>query len=465
VAVEFKLPELGENIDSGDLVRILVSVGDTVEKDQPVVELETDKATIEVPSTVAGRVKKVHVSEGAKVKVGDVILTLDNGAGAQAAGKKAETAPTPEKREAKQEPKEHKKEAKEKQAAAPARKLEAEPEEKPKPEAAAASAAGKKTETSETEQKTTPSVAPPEAGAGVLAPASPAVRRLARELGVDIAEVAGSDQGGRITLDDVKLHAKKLISQRAPAASGAARAAVPLPDFTRWGELERQPMSNVRRKTAEHVSHAWQVAPHVTQFDRADITLLEEMRRQLGPKAEEKGGKLTVTAIALKILAAAIQEFPQFAASVDAEREEIILKKYIHIGIAVDTDRGLLVPVIRDVDKKDIFKLSAEVAQVAAKARSRKLGPDDLAGGVFTVTNLGGIGGTNFSPIVNWPEVAILGLARSSREPVWQDDRFVPRLMLPLALSYDHRVIDGADAARFLRRVAEGFEKPFLLFA
>lgn len=458
MAVEFKLPELGENIDSGDLVRILVSVGDRVEKDQPVVELETDKATIEVPSTVAGRVKKIHVTEGKKVKVGDVLLTLDNGAGAPAAEQTAGGAPAAE----------QKKQERGRPTAAPPKAPEREAAETPpKPEARPAAEAERQVAAESARSESGPSLAgaAEAAGAAVLAPASPAVRRLARELGVDIAEVTGSDEGGRITLDDVKLHAKKLITGRAPAVAGTARAAVPLPDFTRWGPVERQPMSNVRRKTAEHLSHAWSVAPHVTQFDRADVTLLEEMRRQLGPKAEEKGGKLTVTAIALKILAAAIREFPQFAASVDIEREEIILKKYVHIGIAVDTDRGLLVPVIRDVDKKDLFELSAEVAQVAEKARRRKLGPDDLAGGVFTVTNLGGIGGTHFSPIVNWPEVAILGLARSSREPVWQDDRFVPRLMLPLALSYDHRVIDGADAARFLRRVAEGFEKPFLLFA
>jgi pyruvate dehydrogenase E2 component (dihydrolipoamide acetyltransferase) len=457
VAVEFKLPELGENIDSGDLVRVLVSVGDTVEKDQPVVELETDKATIEVPSTVAGRVKKVHVSAGAKVKVGDVILTLENGAGAPAAEK--QTVPAP--------PVEKQKEAREKPAVAPVKKQKAAPAETEKPEARPAAEAEEQAAAESPRDKSAPSsaAAAEEPGSAALAPASPAVRRLARELGVDIAEVTGSDKGGRITLDDVKLHAKRLITRQSPVAAGAARPAVPLPDFARWGEVERQPMSNVRRKTAEHLSHAWNVAPHVTQFDRADVTMLEEMRRQLGSKAEEKGGKLTVTAIALKILAAAIREYPQFAASVDPEREEIILKKYVHIGIAVDTDRGLLVPVIRDVDKKDVFELSAEVAEVAARARNRKLGPDDLAGGVFTVTNLGGIGGTNFSPIVNWPEVAILGLARASREPVWQDDRFVPRLMLPLALSYDHRLIDGADAARFLRRVAEGFEKPFLLFA
>jgi pyruvate dehydrogenase E2 component (dihydrolipoamide acetyltransferase) len=471
VAVEFRLPELGENIDSGDLVRILVSVGDAIVKDQPVIELETDKATIEVPSTVSGRIKKVHVKQGAKVKVGDVILTVEDDAETKeaapapeeaekkAAKKEAKPAKKAEAAPAEKEKKEtRKEEAKPAAKVAPA-KAEAEPEAEPEKEQEEAPAA----ETAEQPAKATAPAAPSRAGAA--APASPSVRRLARELGVDVTDVAGSSPGGRISVEDVKLHAKSLIQIREAPRAAAGGAVQPLPDFSRWGEAERQPMSNVRRKTAQHLAHAWSVAPQVTQYDRADVTALEEMRKELGPKAEEKGGKLTVTAVALKIVAKAIADFPQFVGSVDLEREEIILKKYVHIGIAVDTDRGLLVPVIRDVDKKDLFELAVEVTRVAEKARNRKLTPDDLAGGVFTITNLGGIGGTGFSPIVNWPEVAILGLARASQEPVWQEDRFVPRLILPLSLSYDHRLIDGADAARFLRRIAESFEKPFQLFA
>jgi pyruvate dehydrogenase E2 component (dihydrolipoamide acetyltransferase) len=254
------------------------------------------------------------------------------------------------------------------------------------------------------------------------------------------------------------------------AGGGApARVETPLPDFTKWGEVERKPMSNIRRKTAEHLGHAWNVIPHVTQHDRADITAVEGLRKRYAPQAEKAGGKLTMTAIALKIVAGALQRFPQFNSSIDIGRNEIIYKKSIHVGVAADTPRGLLVPVIRDVDRKGIFDLSKELAQASEKARGGKLGLDDMQGAGFTITNLGGIGGTSFTPIVNWPEVAILGVSRGTWEPVWRpasvedEGTFEPRLMLPLSLSYDHRVIDGADAARFLRWVCEAFEQPFVL--
>jgi pyruvate dehydrogenase E2 component (dihydrolipoamide acetyltransferase) len=295
-----------------------------------------------------------------------------------------------------------------------------------------------------------------------LAPAAPSIRRLARELGVDINHVSGRGPGGRISDADVKAHAKSLISQPV-ARAGAALPAAPLPDFTRWGDVERQAMSNVRRKTAEHLSYTWSTVPQVTQYDKADVTTLEELRKRYGKRAEEAGGKLTVTAVALRVVASALKIFPQFAASIDAGRNEIIYKRYFHIGVAVDTDRGLLVPVIRDADKKNIVELSVELAHVAEKARNRKLALEDMEGGVFTITNLGGIGGTAFSPIVNAPEVAILGISRASLEPVLVNGTFQSRKMLPLSLSYDHRLIDGADAARFLRWVAEALEQPFLL--
>ena len=238
-----------------------------------------------------------------------------------------------------------------------------------------------------------------------------------------------------------------------------------LPDFSKWGKTERVSIRGVRRKTAEHLRQAWNTIPHVTQQDRADITELEQLRAKFAPRAEEAGGKMTVTAIALKVCASALKVFPQFNASIDMGKEEIIYKQYINIGVAVDTDRGLLVPVIRDVDKKNIVELAAEMTQLSKKARDKKLTPDEMQGGTFTITNLGGIGGTGFSPIVNHPEVAILGLSRSRMEPEWVSDRskFEPRLILPLSLSYDHRLIDGADAARFLRWIAEAFEQPFLL--
>jgi pyruvate dehydrogenase E2 component (dihydrolipoamide acetyltransferase) len=285
------------------------------------------------------------------------------------------------------------------------------------------------------------------------------VRRLARELGVDIRRVTGSGTGGRISDEDVQAFVRNAL------AGGGAATAVPsaLPDFTKWGEVERKPMSNIRRKTAEHLGQAWNQIPHVTQHDKADITAVEELRKKYAQQSEKAGGKLTMTAIALKIVGSALQRFPQFNASADMARHEIVYRKSVHVGVAVDTPRGLLVPVIRDVDRKGIFQLAADLAQVSEKARGGKLSLDEMQGGGFTITNLGGIGGTSFTPIVNWPEVAILGISRGAFEPVYDGTNFQPRLMLPLSLSYDHRVIDGADGARFLRWVAEAFEQPFVM--
>jgi pyruvate dehydrogenase E2 component (dihydrolipoamide acetyltransferase) len=305
----------------------------------------------------------------------------------------------------------------------------------------------------QTQTQTAPDVEPE----GVAAPAAPSVRRLARELGVDIKRVTGSGPAGRISADDVQAFV------RAAMAGGGSAAGVSLPDFAKWGEVERRPMSNIRRKTATHLSNAWSLIPHVTQHDKADITALEVLRKQYGPQAEKQGGKLTMTAIALKIVAGALRKYPQFNSSVDPGRNEIIYKKSIHIGVAADTERGLLVPVIRDVDRKGVLQLAVELGAASEKARAGKLSLDEMQGAGFTITNLGGIGGTSFTPIVNWPEVAILGISRGAQEPVHVSGQFEPRLMLPLSLSYDHRVIDGADAARFLRWVAEAFEQPFVL--
>jgi pyruvate dehydrogenase E2 component (dihydrolipoamide acetyltransferase) len=287
---------------------------------------------------------------------------------------------------------------------------------------------------------------------------------MARELGVDISQVTGSGEGGRISVDDLQQFVKGVMTGSTPQAVPVSLSGGPsLPDFSKWGEIERKPMSNIRRRTAEHLGHAWHVIPHVTQHDKADITALEALRKQYGPQAEKAGGKLTMTAIALKIVAAAIGKFPQFNASIDQARNEIIYKKSVHIGVAADTERGLLVPVVRDADRKGILELSAELATLSDKARAGKLSLDEMQGGGMTITNLGGIGGTSFTPIVNWPEVAILGVSRGAHEPMWDGTSFQPRLMLPLSLSYDHRVIDGADAARFLRWVCDAFEQPFVL--
>ena len=473
---EFTLPELGENVAAGDVVRVLVSPGDTVAKDQPVLELETDKATIEVPSSVAGTVGEVRVKKGDKVKVGQVVLTItDDGAPADAKGKKADAGDTKSKpakaTDAQTAPKPDGGDADDASPAAVRGAAEREqgqgqteaPETQAAPGAAEEAAPKKKrgevVEISRGARATAAAPAEPPAE-GPAPPAAPSVRRLARELGVDIRRVQGSGADGRISVEDVQQYVKAALSSGGAAPAAAAAA---LPDFTKWGDVERKPMSNIRRKTAEHLSSAWTTIPHVTQHDKADITAFETLRKQFGAQVEKAGGKLTVTAVALKIVATAMRKFPQFNSSVDVANSEIVYKTSVHVGVAVDTERGLLVPVIRDADQKGIAQLAAELAKASEKARAGKLSLDDMQGGGFTITNLGGIGGTSFTPIVNWPEVAILGMSRGVQEPVWNGQLFEPRLMLPLSLSYDHRVIDGADGARFLRWVAAAFEQPFVM--
>jgi pyruvate dehydrogenase E2 component (dihydrolipoamide acetyltransferase) len=495
---DFTLPELGENVTAGDVVRVLVAVGDTVAKEQAILELETDKATIEVPSSVAGTVKEVRVKQGDRIKVGQVVLTLDDGAGAE-----APPAAEPSKGQAP-------KEAKGGKGNPPKPQPAGAPEEggmsQAAPGAAGAVASGGTSEgaqrgAAERSRGTTdaapderfdehsgtgeegarakpraevvsidrgarPAPAAPAQNAaagdkfeGTAPPAAPSVRRLARELGVDILQVPGTGPDGRISVEDVQAFVRSALSS---GGSGAAQA-IPLPDFTKWGDVERKPMSGIRKKTAEHLSHAWNAIPHVTQHDKADITGLEVLRKQYTAQAEKAGGKLTMTVVALKIIAAALRKFPQFNASVDMATQEIVYKKSVHIGVAVDTPRGLLVPVIRDVDRKGIIELAADLGKASEKARAGKLSLDEMQGAGFTITNLGGIGGTSFTPIVNWPEVAILGISRGIYEPVYDGQAFQPRQMLPLSLSYDHRAIDGADGARFLRWVAEAFEQTFVV--
>ena len=436
MAIDVRLPELGENIEAGDVAAVLVSPGDQVEKDAPLVELETDKAVVEVPAPEAGVVTAIHVKAGDTINVGDTIVSLESdaqdSAGQEpAAGEPGSAAAVPD------------------PAAPPAGSDSGAPPPAPPPAPAPAAqpelaAAGAAEE---------PSGARP-------IPATPAVRRLAREIGVDIDAVAGTGPGGRILPDDVKATAKRLL--QAPAA-GALPAAPPLPDFAQWGPIERTAMNAVRRTTATHLTAAWQTVPAVTQQDKADITELERLRKQYGARAEAAGGKLTVTAILVKVVAAALKLFPQFNASVDLQRAEVVYKRYYHVGIAVDTERGLLVPVIRDADRMNIIAISRALGEVSARARARKLTVAEMQGGTFTISNLGGIGGSHFTPIVNVPEVAILGVSRAAWEPVWQDGAFVPRLRLPLSLTYDHRLIDGADGIRFLRWVVEALEQPLLL--
>jgi pyruvate dehydrogenase E2 component (dihydrolipoamide acetyltransferase) len=447
---EFRLQELGENISQGDLVRLMVAPGVKVSEGQPVMELETDKAVVEVPSSVNGIVNEVKVKEGEKIKVGQVIFTLQSSTTSQ-----SET-PRPQRQPVEHMSGQHGARLAFQAAIRAEGKTEEQalPPDQPAPKPAVFSMPAQLDKVAGAEHR------------GPV-PAAPSTRRLARELGVDIYVVQGTGPGGRISEEDVKAHAKAALAALAGAAQAPARAGhfvePKLPDFSKWGKIERVPMRGVRRKTAEHLAESWNTIPHVTQHDRADITELEQLRARFAPKAEQAGGKMTVTAIALKVCAAALKVFPQFNATIDMAKEEIIYKQYISIGVAADTDRGLLVPVIRDVDKKNIVELAVELSQLSQKAREKKITLADMEGGTFTITNLGGIGGTAFTPIVNHPEVAILGLSRSRMEPEWIGGKFEPRMILPLSLSYDHRLIDGADAARFLRWIAEAFEQPFLL--
>ena len=414
--VQFALPDLGENIESGDVIRILVDVGDRLAEDQTVIELETDKAVIEVPSSVDGTVTEILVQQGDTIAVGQPILAVETAAAPVA--EEAPPAPVP--------------------AVEPA----------PTPIQAVAPVV----------EEAPPAPTPTLTSTDDPVPAAPSTRRLAREIGVDIAQVQGTGPGGRISIDDVKAHSKKLHAARATAPS----AATSLPDFSQWGAVERQPMTKVREITADRLAQAWATIPQVTQFDKADLTSLEKWRAEYGKKAEAAGGKLTPTAILIKVLGIALKVFPQFNASIDMAQREVVYKRYFHIGIAVDTPHGLLVPVVRDVDQKNIIELAVELSELAQKTRERKIGPADMQGGSMTISNVGTMGGTAFTPIVNPPEVAILGVARSQVEPTYIDGQLQPRTFLPLSLSYDHRLIDGADGARFLRWVCTALEDPFI---
>jgi len=438
--INFVIPDLGENIESGTIAKILVSTGDSIKKEQGLLELETDKAVVEVPSEVGGKVKEIFVKEGDTVKVGQKILSIETtDSGESEKPEEPEISETEETVPAAEQPEEKEKESPE------GKEPEREEEISEKPGM---------------EKKYQPELPSPMKRA--VAPAAPSVRRFAREIGIDINEVSGTGPGGRISIEDVKSFAKMLNKQKA-VSDNVLRGieAEKLPDFSKWGEIEVKPMSKVREKTAKHLAYAWATIPHVTQFDKADITDLEKLRKEFGKKVESAGGKLTVTGILLKVISSAFKVFPQFNASVDLVNNQVIYKKYHNIGIAVDTDRGLLVPVIRNVDRKNLIDLSVELTAIAEKARNAKLTLEDMQGGNFSISNLGGIGGSGFTPVVNSPEVAVLGVSRSQMEPVFTDGNFIPRLMLPLSLSYDHRLIDGADAARFLRWVCEALEKPF----
>jgi pyruvate dehydrogenase E2 component (dihydrolipoamide acetyltransferase) len=439
MSVEIKLPELGENLEGGEVVDVKVAAGDTVREGQTLLEVEAEKSTVEVPAPQAGKVAKWLVQKGDSVKVGQTLCVLE-GVEAEA---KDEAKPAAKPAAAKEKP------VAEVAQSAPAAKAAS---------AKVSAGDGKRGAAREAEPGR-PAAAPPRTEEETPVPAGPATRRLARELGVDLRQVAGTGPRGRVSQEDVKAFVRDHAGVPAAATSNGAVAAPPLPDFARWGAIEKRPLDAIRRRTADQMSLAWRLIPHVTQHDLADITELEAFRKQ----QESKGPKLTVTAFALKAVASMLKQFPHFNSSLDIAGGRLIVKQYVHIGVAVDTERGLLVPVLRDVDRKGVRELATELADIADRARQKKLSADDMKGGTFTITNLGGIGGTAFTPIINHPEVAILGMSRSRLEPVVRGGQVVPRLMLPLSLSYDHRVIDGADAARFTRRLAETLENPWMM--
>ncbi len=464
MAIEVKIPQISEGVDTAQVAEILVSEGDSITKDQSVIAVETDKASVEVPSSDAGKVKEIKVKEGDEVKVGDVILILEEEE-ESSKDDEEESSDEEEKEDKSQESKD--KEAKEskskdeqdKKAKDEKKKVNEEKKDKKDKEAQEEDQGKKDQEEDQeeevTEEKTKNQEQKSTKGQDENVPASPSVRRLAREIGVDIASISGSGPGGRITAEDVKSQSKEKTQKDSSIKN------TELPDFSQWGSISKEPLSNIRKSIAKNMATAWNTVPHVFQFDEADISGIQEYMKENEEKAAEAGGKLTLTAVLLKVMANALQQFPIFNASLDMDNEEVILKNYYHIGIAVDTEKGLLVPVIRDVNQKSIIDLAVALSELAEKARSGKLEPEEMKGGNITISNLGGIGGTNFTPIVYPTQVAVLGISRAKQQPVFLDGSFQPRPILPLSLSYDHRLIDGAAGAEFLRWICQALEDPY----
>ncbi|HNZ48979.1 MAG TPA: 2-oxo acid dehydrogenase subunit E2 [Candidatus Hydrogenedentes bacterium] len=435
---EFKMPELGENVSAGTIARILVNIGDAIAVGQNVLEVETDKAVAEIPSTVAGVVREIRVKEGQKVNTGAVLFTLDSDSAARPAAAAKEEQPVPA------------------QPAAPT----------------AAPAAPKEAPAPATAPKSPAPAAVPSVAQGKVR-AAPSTRQFALNNDVDLSLVPSGDGSGRVTTQDVKNYIALRDSGTPSAPAAAAEKEAPAPvsasitagesGVDTWGAVEVLPLSTLKTKAAVHLTSCWQTIPHVTHFDKADITELEAFRQASARKAEARGVRLTITAFLIKALPEVLKRFPTFNASIDMDNLQLSLKKYYNIGVAVDTENGLLVPNIRSVDQKNVTDISVEMAELAKKARDRKLTLEEMRGATFTVSNLGGLGGYAFTPIINAPEVAILGVSRSVVEPVYLDGEFQPRLMLPLSLSYDHRAIDGADAARFLRFLCDALAQPWQL--
>lgn len=459
---DFKLPELGEDIEEADVLKVLVSEGDVVEVDQALIEIETDKATVEVPAETAGTVTKIHIREGDTIKVGQVLMTIEAGAKAPVEEESPESKAEPEKKSERA--------ARTEEPVA----TEAPPAAKePEPEGEAQPAAEREPEEEAAEERParreapTATATPPPGDRPMFA--SPAVRKFAREIGVDLATIDGSGPGGRITEDDVKKASRErpAPAPSAPSLPGAWAATEfrSLPDFSQWGPIRREPMSRLRRTVSRNMARSWTEIPHVHLDHHADITAMEELRQRYKERARAAGGNLTISVMMLKIVAAALRAHPKVNSSYDPEEQELILKDYVHIGVAVDTDRGLVVPKIENVDQKNIIELSVELNEVAERARKNELTLEELRGSTFTVTNLGSLGTGHFSPIINWPEVAVLGLGRAERRAVWDDPRreFGPRLIMPLSLGHDHRVLDGADGARFMTWIVEAINNPLMM--
>ncbi len=419
--MDVKLPKLGEGADSGVVVNVFVKEGDQIAKDQAILELENEKAVASVPSTAAGVITKVHVKAGDKIGIGQPLITIADG------GQPAAAAPAA------------------KPAAAKA--------------ASQPAAAVEETVVEEGEDISAPVAAPV---------ASPSIRKMARELGIDLSKVRGTDTGGRIVIGDIRAYIQRLLKAAAkPAAPSAAPGTPSRPvaeqiDFSKWGPVTKKPLTPLRQVIARRMWESWNAVPHVTQFDDADFTGLNELRKKFGAAYQDKGVKLTLTPLVLKAIVETLKKHPIFNSSLDEVAQELVIKDYYHLGIAVDTEQGLIVPVIRDVDKKSVLELAKELEQLAARARDRKVSGEELKGGSFTISNQGAIGGAHFTPIVNKPEVAILGLGRGALKPVVRDGKVEIRMMTPLGLSYDHRVIDGGAAARFivdLVKAMENFEE------
>ena len=416
--MDLKLPPLGEGADSGNVVSILVKEGDAIAKGQGIIELETGKAVAPVPASAGGKVTRIIVAVGDKISVGQPILSID------AAGTVPAAKPAP----AKAPSAGHR-------AAAPPPSVDEGAELPPLEE---------------------------ETADGPEPAASPSIRRLARELGLNLRKIRGSEHGGRIVMADVRAYLERLQRLAAQPRAAAGAPAKPPPeriDFSKWGPIARRPLTQLRKVIAGRMAQSWNTVPRVTQFDEADITALNELRKKHAGAYEKKGARLTLTSFALKITADALKKHPVFNSSLDESAGELISKEYFHLGLAVETDQGLIVPVLRDVDKKSILSLSKELNELAAKTRDRKVSLEELQGGSFTISNQGGIGGGHFTPIVNTPEVAILGMGRGALKPVVREGKIEPRLMLPLTLAYDHRVIDGSTAVRFMLEIVQGFEK------